>query len=171
MHSHEEILNEEQLDELKKLGYDRTDADQKKIWWQVAGVFGFVVFSWGITVLAYQFLVPGGARAPEQAVNAASMRIPPAPNPMLQSNATAAADMHVLRQNEMKHLTSVGYVDEAAGVVYIPIKDAIDDVATNGLPFGPAGSRVIPPAPVTPTEEISGADDVSAANDGAEDGQ
>lgn len=64
---------------------------------------------------------------------------PPPPN--LQ--VSARADMEALREAEQKRLASYGWVDEKNQVVHIPISDAIERVARDGLPHW----RAVPAQP------------------------
>jgi hypothetical protein len=57
-------------------------------------------------------------------------RLPPAPR--LQE--TPLQDLEQLRAKEEKELTSYGWVDPQAGIVHIPIDDAIKIVARGGIP-------------------------------------
>lgn len=67
-------------------------------------------------------------------------RMPEPPNPLLQSNATAKKDMVMLRAEERKKLETYGWVDEAKGIVHIPVEQAIEEVARQGLPTRPNAS-------------------------------
>jgi hypothetical protein len=57
-------------------------------------------------------------------------RLPPAPR--LQD--APLQDLEQLRAKEEKELTSYGWVDPRAGIVHIPIDDAIKIVAQGGVP-------------------------------------
>jgi len=57
-------------------------------------------------------------------------RLPPAPR--LQSDPLQ--DLERLRAEEQKELTSYGWVDPPAGIVHVPIDEAIKIVAARGLP-------------------------------------
>jgi hypothetical protein len=70
-----------------------------------------------------------------QPANAESMRTPPPPNPILQSNLTAAADMNVMRQDARYILETAAWVDKEKGVIRIPLERAIEISVQSGLPF------------------------------------
>jgi hypothetical protein len=61
-------------------------------------------------------------------------RVPP--EPRLQTNPRA--DLRELRESEDKRLDSYGWVDRNAGIVHIPIDDAIKLTLQRGLPSRPA---------------------------------
>jgi hypothetical protein len=72
--------------------------------------------------LAYPLAVGQGDRVP--------------PEPRLQTNPRA--DLRELRESEEKRLDSYGWVDRNAGIVHIPIDDAIKLTLQRGLPARPA---------------------------------
>jgi len=59
--------------------------------------------------------------------------------PVLQPNT--ALDMQHFYAAEMKALNGVGWVDQAQGIVHIPIADAMRDVARTGIPDWPTTPR------------------------------
>ncbi|HVZ17712.1 MAG TPA: hypothetical protein VG897_11375 [Terriglobales bacterium] len=65
---------------------------------------------------------PGANPAPEKRF----------PQPVLQTDE--ARDMFQYRQVEKTQLSTYGYVDQKQGVVHIPIDQAIEQVAKQGLP-------------------------------------
>ena len=69
-----------------------------------------------------------------------TLPLPVYPAPRLQSDA--AADMRAFHAQQMRQLDRTGWVDEAHGVVHIPIADAIRIVGQEGIPGWPApGAR------------------------------
>jgi hypothetical protein len=60
-------------------------------------------------------------------------RLPP--EPRLQTNPRG--DLQLLRAHEDEWLTSYGWIDKQAGVVRIPIEEAIRITAQRGLPVRP----------------------------------
>lgn len=62
------------------------------------------------------------------------------PKPRLQPNPPR--ELNEMHQNEDMLLTSYGWVDQARGIVHIPIDQAVDMVAQKGLPVkvSPAGA-------------------------------
>jgi len=61
------------------------------------------------------------------------------PEPRLQ--AYPVVDLEKLRVREEQQLNSYEWIDEAAGVMRIPIERAMDIIAENGLPTRPQGTR------------------------------
>ncbi len=61
------------------------------------------------------------------------------PAPQLQPDATA--DWKRFYAEEMQRLNSYGWVDQAHGVVHIPIDRAMQKVASQGIPGWPTSER------------------------------
>ncbi len=66
-------------------------------------------------------------------------RVPP--EPRLQTNPRA--DLKELRESEAKRLDSYGWVDRNAGIVHIPIDEAIKLTLQRGLPARPATEQQV----------------------------
>jgi len=60
--------------------------------------------------------------------------------PMLEDNERGQFSDYLM--NQEKHLNSYGWVDENAGVAYIPIERAMDLIRERGLPVLPPGGAV-----------------------------
>jgi hypothetical protein len=93
----------------------------------VTVVVGFVV--WGLFV--YFNTRPESTRAPEFPLATTQERREP-PEPRLQTNPRE--DMRELRDAEQETLTTYGWVDRNAGIVRIPVDDAIKLTLQRGLP-------------------------------------
>ena len=63
---------------------------------------------------------------------------PAYPAPQLQPSPPG--DMKQFYAEEMQRLNGVGWQDQAAGIVHIPIDQAMHDIAAEGIPGWPAGS-------------------------------
>ena len=74
-----------------------------------------------------------------------------APEPRLQPNP--AEEMKQLREDQRRQLYSFAWVDEASGVVRIPIDLAMKIVLEKGLPTRPDAA---PPVQVRPSDASSG---------------
>ena len=72
-------------------------------------------------------------------------RLPPGP----RLQAAPLQDLEQLRAEEEKELTSYGWADRKAGIVHIPIDEAIKVVAARGRP--PAAATATPSAPPSPS--------------------
>ncbi len=68
-----------------------------------------------------------------------SQPLPRFAEPVLQPNT--ALDMQHFYAAEMKELNGAGWVDQAHGIVHIPIADAMRDVARTGIPDWPTTPR------------------------------
>jgi hypothetical protein len=84
------------------------------------------------------WLFPGTPH--EQAL---SGRLPAFPQPQLQTDDRN--DMTAFLHAEMQYLNGTGWVDQARGQVHIPIDQAMQDVARDGIPDWP--TTPLPPAP------------------------
>lgn len=104
------------------LGYDTSDvqigAVNKAMWMFFIATAAFIVAAMGI-----QYLLAGEV-GPQKA--AERRKLPPEPNPLLQSNVTAVQDMIDMRARERRGLTEYGVVDETKSVYKIPIERAIE---------------------------------------------
>lgn len=69
------------------------------------------------------------ADVPNSQINPPQQRFP---QPTLQTDDVR--DMHKLRVSNDEQLNSYGYVDQKAGVVHIPIDQAMDQLVKQGLP-------------------------------------
>jgi hypothetical protein len=54
--------------------------------------------------------------------------------------ANPAADLQRFTATELSRLNSVGWADKSRGIVHIPIDEAMDRVAAQGIPDWPASS-------------------------------
>ena len=89
------------------------------------------VFAFGLLYGLYQYFLSreGGALSKAQ-VNVDARQLPPMPR--LQS--APISDLKDMRAAEDKLLSSYGWVDQAHGIVRIPVDRAIDLLAQRGLP-------------------------------------
>ena len=123
--------------------YEHTDiepgiASKFAIWLAVA-----MVLSVGIVYGTFWLF-----ESQEQSANQQAQRFPLAvgqmkepPTPRLQTQPFK--DVYQLKQGETEKLTSYGWVDQATGVVHIPIDEAMRIVAERG--GQPAGAQAAPP--------------------------
>lgn len=98
-----------------------------------AGILALVLVSVAICLVFYRMILSyeRPEAKPASPIAAANERLIP-PGPLLQSHPEA--EMAVLRAEQVAHLGSFGWVDEAHGVVRMPIDQAIDLVAAGHLP-------------------------------------
>jgi hypothetical protein len=123
-----------------EVAYDRTDMDPKAIVGFFIALAIAAVFMHLILWSVYKYYAsPGKAPASVAGPVTTSRRQLPKgetertfPSPKLQSND--AADMNTFRAQEEQILNSYGWVDQNAGVARIPIEQAMQVVAKQGLP-------------------------------------
>jgi hypothetical protein len=111
--------------------HEHSDIGERFIWVAAASMLGLLV---GCALLT-RWLYP-------QSLSDATLTppLPVYPAPRLQSDPPA--DMRTFHALEMRKLDSTGWVDEAHGVVHIPIADAMRIVGEEGIPGWPApGAR------------------------------
>jgi hypothetical protein len=104
-------------------------------------VLGAVVYL--VVWLFFGFLSERASRASGQLAYplAAGQQDRVPPEPRLQTNPRA--DLRELRESEEKRLDSYGWVDRNAGIVHIPIEDAIKLTLQRGLPSRPATEQQV----------------------------
>jgi len=126
---HHGFVDEFSHDELSVMGYDRRDFKAKPLIWGVVGHFIVMILSVPICFGFYWLLVKVvGEDQPPITVR----KMPPPP--VVQTNITAAGDIHALRKQEAERMNTKGWVDEKKGIVHIPVAEAMDMVAAHGLP-------------------------------------
>jgi hypothetical protein len=107
--------------------HEHTDIREGFVWAGAALMLGLLV----VCALVTRWLYP-------QSLSDTTLTppLPQYPAPRLQ--ADPAADMRAFHAFEMRQLDSTGWVDEAHGVVHIPIANAMRIVAHEGIPGWPA---------------------------------
>ena len=126
-------VQKDNIDELKQMGYERRDVNPAELSKHTIGFFAFAIVCWLLTWGMMKIVTPENADAPAQSVNTANMRMPAAPNPLLQSNATAHEDIARLRENESALASGYSYVDKEKGIVAIPIEKAMEKIVAEGI--------------------------------------
>ncbi|HJP82621.1 MAG TPA: hypothetical protein VJ835_03875 [Fimbriimonadaceae bacterium] len=139
---------DEKHDPLTDLGYERRDINPDIIFRATMAFFGFAFFSYiaGWAVLHYGFHYFNETKGVN---NLTSTKIPPAPNPILQTNVSAKTDIRDMRNHENEALGTSGESETVKGANRISIEQAIKLSAERGakLPGAPA-------APAAPTEGV-----------------
>jgi len=119
---------EPEEDALVKMGYEVEDVQFKSLGKSVLWFFAFVAFCGvsGYLIFGYYIGFDKLKNPPEDTAPFVS-RIPPSPNPLLQTNETEKSDIRDLRAKENAILYGKpGWVDKGKGLVRIPIDQAID---------------------------------------------
>jgi hypothetical protein len=115
------------------VGHERTDVNIRAVLGFGAGLFvAAILIQFMVWLLFLYFSGREAARvAPEYPLAVGEQtRVPP--EPRLQTNPRE--DLRTLRAREDSLLTSYGWVDRTAGVVRIPIDEAIKLTVQRGLP-------------------------------------
>jgi hypothetical protein len=142
--------SEVNVDQLRRLGYERTDVSLPTLVRWIIFLFGFVAFCSVAAWIIYKVFVPEIAEENHTSPQAYA-KIAPG-NPPLQS--LPKRDIREFREREDRVADSYGWADKNAGTVHIPLEKAMEDVAEHGLPPREAGP--IPSMTPTPTPPVSG---------------
>jgi hypothetical protein len=136
MHEHHED-DPEVLSEIEKLGYDPRDVPVEKTVIHAFLLFGSLAVA-GFFAAGVMWVfdrTEGFKSVGAQDIGKQERRIEPQdPYPLLQSNRTAHEDIARLRVEEDVKKHHYGWVDEKAGVVRMPVEDAMERVLAEGLP-------------------------------------
>lgn len=140
--------------------HEDRDIRVKPIYWFVVIFIVFTAVSYLALGFLFQFfkkLEQGQQPAPLTMVRGAKPEV--APEPRLQpfgaygqqgAQGTPEADMKKMREEENRDLTSYGWVDQQKGIVRIPIAQAIDMTAQQGLPVRQIPAATAPATPLAP---------------------
>lgn len=128
--------------------HEHTDIEPSVAWkfaiWLIAGMIGAAAI-----VYATFWFFEGREEAASQASQAYPLAVGQVKEPPLPRLQTQPfKDVYLLRQHENEQLTSYGWVDESAGVVRLPIDQAME--------------RVLPRLPVLPQASSAGTAEIAA---------
>jgi hypothetical protein len=112
--------------------HETTDVDIRPILMFAAALMVTVVVVGALMWVLFRYLSGREARVPPEYPLAASQGTRLPPEPRLQTNPRG--DLADLRGGEEQTLKSYGWVDKNAGVVRIPIDEAMKIVVQKGLP-------------------------------------
>jgi hypothetical protein len=130
---HEHDLHDQQLPDLSRPEnrHERTDVDVWSVYKFGIALAFLCIISTGLLFGVYRYFINReGGPLPRDQVNVDARRLPPMPR--LQS--APIGDLKDMRAAEDQILKGYGWVDQAHGVVRIPIDRAIDLLAQRGLP-------------------------------------
>lgn len=131
----------------------------------IGAIFKFVWYLTLLTVVVHGFIWFLMNRVDRHFVDAVRINFPMAaeqgerlpPEPRLQ--VLPREELHTLREREREQLEGYSWVDKGAGVVRVPIEQAMKQVLDRGLPTRGAQSSTAPPAAAqaasTPAQESS----------------
>ncbi len=134
------------VNELKKLGYDQRDVRLRPLAWSVVGFFAFTVLAALVTIPIYHSLVGEGIFPGDSP--AAIQRRWDIPKPPLQDRLRAFKDIQDMRRHEADVLHTYGPSPEKPGRGRMPIDKAMERIVEQGLPSTPA-------APAKTTGEVN----------------
>jgi hypothetical protein len=136
------------IDELRKLGYERADVSLPTLIRWIVFLFVFVGISSAITWVIYVVFVPSIGEDMRANPQKLAKGVPSDP----QIQAAPKRDMREFRIAEDRILNSYGWADKTAGTVHIPIDKAMADIAEHGLPArepGPIPGSGVQSSPTT----------------------
>jgi hypothetical protein len=110
--------------------YERRDVNPKWLTVTVLIVIAGIAFCLWLASVVLGFGRPALLSKPPSAIPAT------VPAPHLRSDP--GQDLAEYQQEKRQQLSSAGWVDREAGIVHIPIRQAMDHVAEHGLPRWPA---------------------------------
>jgi hypothetical protein len=116
------------------LGHETTDISIRGVTYFLVAL-GVVLAVSGLGLWWFFDHMEAYARRSDQPASPVARHEEP-PAPRLQ--VSAKADVQELRAAERQRLASYGWVDEKEGVAHIPIGEAMDRMAREGLPKWPA---------------------------------
>ncbi|MGH9737831.1 MAG: hypothetical protein ACRD4X_04500 [Candidatus Acidiferrales bacterium] len=138
-------------------GYEKRDASISALlqfgFW-LAVVIALVLFGTSWAFKYYSRVEPlGPPAAPSAVANPNSRALPP--GPMVQAHPHQ--DLVDFCQQQEREVNTYGWVDRQAGIVRVPISQAMDLVLAQGLPTRPASEAPAgPAAPDPPTPTVAG---------------
>jgi len=128
----------------KELGYETEDLQWPIVLWSLGIVLVSTLIIIGITVAAFAWRdTPRLLMRDVAPVATAEERTIPQ-GPLLQ--ASPPLDQEAYEAKSFSHMESFGWVDEANGVVHVPIDRAMEIALHNGFPTGTAPADDTEPA-------------------------
>ncbi|MGH9404754.1 MAG: hypothetical protein ACRD3D_02830 [Terriglobia bacterium] len=124
--------------------HERTDANTRNLMWFGVGLLGLIIFGFIVTELAFLFFT-GHQKVTQPTALFTKSQMPPAP--LIQEHPGQELDQY--RKQQAKTLDNYGWVDRKAGIVRIPITQAMDLLLKEGLPVRTGPPTLLPSAPHT----------------------
>ncbi len=122
--------------------HEPTDIGEGFIWAAVAVCLGTLILCAGLVFALYP-----------KSVLDVTLHLPLATYPSPRLQPSPPADMRAFYAEEMRRLNGTGWVDQAQGIVHIPIEEAMRKVAEDGIPGWPAANTATAPAGVSMPEQ------------------
>jgi hypothetical protein len=111
-------------------GYETRDASIRGLAIFGAGLFGTLLLVFLAAAVAFRYFARSQSLGPPASPFADARTLPPQPRLQVEPRQ----DLQSLRQREDAILGSYGWLDPRAGIVRIPIDQAIDRLLEKGLP-------------------------------------
>jgi hypothetical protein len=143
-------LEDINIEEMRELGYERSDVSLPTLIRWIIFLFIFVAFCSLVSWVIYRVFVPEIGE--DMRANAQKLVRTVPGDPQLQVDPKR--DIREFRLGEERVLDTYGWADKAAGTVHIPIDRAMATIAERGLPSREAGP--IPGAAVQPSPNVEG---------------
>lgn len=123
-------------------GHERTDANTRYLMWFGIGLLGLIIFGFVVTEIAFHYFV-GHEKFAHPTALFTKTQMPPAP--LIQETPGQELQEYEKEQNHI--LDSYGWVNRQAGIVRIPISQAMSLLLAQGLPVrtGPPQQQVSRP--------------------------
>lgn len=143
--------SEMNVDQLREMGYERSDISLPTLVRWIIFLFGFVAFCSAVSWVIFRVFVPEIGQDirvnPQKIVDRmpGGMAIQPAPK----------TDIVTFRNTEDHIFDTYGWSDKKAGIVHIPVDRALEIVAERGLPAREPGPIPKATPESSPTRTIS----------------
>ena len=121
----------------RKRDHERSDAPAKPLLVFAAGMAGLVVFGLVVSLVVFNYFVKHQPLGPPASPFENVRMLPPGP----RLQVTAPQDLARYKAEQEMILNSYGWVDQKAGIVRIPIKDAMSLVLQRGFPVRNNGPK------------------------------
>lgn len=109
--------------------HETTEANARTLMWFGVGLLGLIVFGFLVTEGAFHYFV-GHTKFAHPTTLFTKEQMPPAP--LIQEHPGEQLQSYLKQQDSI--LNSYGWVDRKAGIVQIPISQAMNDLLNKGLP-------------------------------------
>ncbi|MGH9449484.1 MAG: hypothetical protein ACRD11_02995 [Terriglobia bacterium] len=125
--------------------HERTEANARTLMWFGVGLLGLIVFGFIVTEVAFRYFV-GHEKFAHPTALFTKEQMPPAP--LIQQTPGQELQEYLKQQDNL--LDTYGWVDRKAGIVRIPVSQAMTELLKKGLPVrtGPPSLRVSAPTTI-----------------------
>jgi hypothetical protein len=124
--------------------HESRDADVRSLMWFGVGLLGLIVFGFIVTEVAFRYFVGQEKFVPPTALFTKEQMPPP---PLIQEHV--GDELQDYLRQEKQALQSYGWVDRKAGIVRVPISQAMNMLLQKGLPVRTGAPTLAPSSPHT----------------------